>query len=235
MTTLYTVLILRAGRTPLIPFRRLRGSVVDSILGGLVILGAGITALVSAIRCRHHRWELIAISLRKMVLSVCMGSMTIQAASIARSVDDRHFGKLARSLSVYSVGLIAGLAGLCSIAFTDDSQIPLWIHPGQAGAVGLCVVMLAFPIVLGLFSLLIICFCGGARWSAMLKWFSAGLINDPSLYKAPLLRWLMRIVLWFVFTWGLGAVILGSWILAVLAENIVGVPSTASKCNTTDS
>ena len=219
VTTLYTVTLLWLGRRPLMPWRQLDKGLLTIILGGLTVTGAGAAAVANAIRC-SNKWELVAISAWKLGLSVSTGLMAIHAGAMARHYTKRHrsravFPKIGRWLCLYSLPLLAGIAGLCSLSFTTSSGVPIYLQPERSAPMALTVVLLlALPAALVL-SL------GGGLWRSILK--------DPGLPQHPLLYWPTVVVYLFAVLWGFSAFVLAGWIIACFAENLIGVPSPGSK------
>ncbi|TFK64332.1 hypothetical protein BDN72DRAFT_721998, partial [Pluteus cervinus] len=68
LLTYYTITCLCAGRRPLWPFRKIKASKLDIILGSISLCVTTTVAIVTMVRCRHS-WQLITIGVWKLGMS----------------------------------------------------------------------------------------------------------------------------------------------------------------------
>jgi hypothetical protein len=218
--TYYTIAMLAMSRKPYAPWLKNTHSRLDILLS---IVGLIVTIIVSSltiVRCRS-RWQFIAIAAWKLDLSVMLGFLSLHAAVILPKflpqgrysgleeyMDD--YGESAKILFwlfLYIPGVVAGLAGLFSlvgqtIMTNKDVKIITAVFGG---------VTLALAAVTGL----VVC---------------CALISDSKSSASHLFE--------SMFASGISAVgisvglfaILGAfysdWILAAIAENLSGAPSS---------
>lgn len=137
LLTYYTILCLKFGRTPFVPWRVLNEPVHSIIFATCGLVVTVIINILTTIRCRQS-WEFVLISLWKMTLSLSQAAITIHAMVVVRKLepaDWRYTHSLKDELGeqgvlnwlyIYSCGIVLGLIGLCSLVAVEiNSNGPL--------------------------------------------------------------------------------------------------------------
>jgi len=221
--TWYTISILTFGRSPLAPWRKLGSPRFDMFLAATGLLAGLVLTIFTMIRCQQ-RWQFMLIAGWKALLSVSLGAFSLHVAMLIaqwgttsqRSAEyplerlGRHTRKQRQVhsysqrelcaamwwLVLYLLGMLAGLTGLISLV------IEAW---GDNKVVELTTYA-----------------CGGVTVVVILLWAwyrFLYLATDGPNQQAGFRIFVLPLAL------GLIAALYSDWVLAGLAENLVGVPS----------
>ena len=207
--TYYTIAMLALQRHPYAPWIHNKHSRLDLLLSIVGLIVSIIISSLTMIRCRS-RWQFIAIAAWKLDLSVTFGFLSLHAAAIipksAQHNWDEYTGghgdaaKVLFWLILYIPGVGAGMIGLLSlVGETIHSNHNVMIVTAVFGAV-----ILAAALLVGI----LVC-CG-----------SSSRIVGPLVVSG--------LTSLFVILGCIG--VLGAfysdWILAAIAENMAGTPSS---------
>jgi hypothetical protein len=207
--TYYTIAMLALQRHPYAPWRRNKHSYFDLLLA---IVGLIVTIIISAltmVRCRS-RWQFVAIAAWKLDLSVTFGFLSLHAAAILpkSALDDwdEYTGghgdaaKVLFWLILYIPGVVAGMAGLLSlVGETIHSNHDVLVVTSVFGAVTLAAALLV--------GLLVCCGSNGRIFQSLV---GSGLTT-------------LFVILG---CFGVLGAFYSDWILAAIAENMSGMPSS---------
>jgi hypothetical protein len=211
--TYYTIAMLALSRHPYAPWIRNKHSKLDIILA---VIGLIITILISTltmIRCRS-RWQFIAIAAWKLDISVVLGCLSVHAAVILPKgeidweyyqIDPRDARKVLFWLLLYIPGVVGGLAGLFSlVGETIKTNQNVKTITGVFGGVTLLVALLVGLLV----------------WLRISERGSSEGSLDPVFASG---------MMFLGVTIGCLAILgafYSDWILAAIAENLSGFPSS---------
>jgi hypothetical protein len=226
LISVFTVLMLYFGRRPSMLWSKLEGKSLNFILAALLILGSTISTIINVVHCRH-RWDLIVVSMWKMILSISLGLMAIHAASIARDYDAES-RQAVKSFVPYIIGVVVGHVGLAHIPFTVGDIIPDHIKPSSQEVIALWMAMFTLPILMILIFMALQIFQGDWRSETLPSRLHERMMN-PHSSSTIVSGGRTGAAFYVIFFWGLNSALFGSWILAVITENTLGKPSSASK------
>jgi hypothetical protein len=207
--TYYTIAMLALQRRPYAPWLHNKRSRLDLLLA---IVGLIVTIIISAftmIRCRS-RWQFIAIAAWKLDLSVTFGFLSLHAAAIIPKSTRQDWDEYTRGhgdaakvlfwLILYIPGVGAGLAGLLSlVGETIHSNHNVMIVTAVFGAVTLAAALLVGVLV-----------CCGSNGRIIGSLIGSGV---TSLFV-------------ILGCFGVLGAFYSDWILAAIAENMPGTPSS---------
>ncbi len=212
--TYYTIAMLAAQRHPYAPWVRNKHSSIDLLLAIFGLLVAIIVSSLTIVRCRS-KWQFIAIAAWKLDLSVTFGLLSLHAAAIipkSRLQDFEDFTgghgdavKVLFWLLLYIPGVAAGMAGLLSlVAKTIGSNHNVMIVTAVFGAITLFVAAVVGMIV-----------CCTFTDKASTKKIFGSLVGSGVTAGVTALG-----------CFGVLGAFYSDWILASIAENMSGAPSS---------
>ena len=210
LLTYYTIIILSLQRYPWCPFLRNTHSRFDIILALLGIILSVIISSLAIVRCRG-RWQFIAMAVWKLDLSITYGLLSFHAALVVPRGDEYWDPEKSRDVKVllwlllYIPGIFVGLAGLFSlVAETIQSNPKVLLITAVFGSITLA-------LVIGV-GLLVCC-----------VWSSGNASRDTVL--EPVLGSGLAACGVALGCFGVLGALYSDWVLAAIAENMVGVPS----------
>lgn len=230
--TYYTIVMLSAGRSPLMPWRKLSSPRMDMFLGVVgLLVGTLITAL-TIYRCRQ-RWQFLLIAVWKATLSVSLGALGVSAARETKRIEELkerlrpteqllpkeddddldlkpRYRPILWWMLLYVLGIFVGLTGLISLVkhswgepiIVLSSKIFGGIAIGLGGLAGIV------PMILYYIDKADREERGRARRG--LKFLGGGALV---------------VFLVLLLTSGFLAALYSDWVLAGLAGSLIGVPS----------
>ena len=178
------------------------------------LIGTVVISALTMVRCRS-RWQFIAIAAWKLNLSLCLSFVTLHSAFTAKNADDRYHhpydfrhpddphdsnGRVYFWLLLYIPGVCAGMAGLFSlVAETIHDNHKVMIVTAVFGSIALTGAL----VYGGVFGLL-------SQGGMIGKIFASG----------------GSILVMALAGLGVLGVFYSDWILAAIAENMSGTPSS---------
>ncbi|KAF8242305.1 hypothetical protein K440DRAFT_565706 [Wilcoxina mikolae CBS 423.85] len=206
--TYYTIIVLSLGRSPLRPWKRLNSPKLDMFLALTGLLIGVILTIFSMVRCRQ-RWQFLLIAIWKAMLSITLGALSVHAAAVVRragprkhyNVTRKDFVNILRWLLLYLIGSIIGCIGLAPLVIVSYNDN---------------VVVMRTTVIFGytgMSAAVMILFAGGIIGHIMGE-------SSKQLWKKIFLPFACIGVTLGAFT-----AFYSDWILAGLAENLIGVPT----------
>jgi hypothetical protein len=223
--TIYTVIMLSLGRRPYLPWLQLKGGYLDVGLAVVSVLGTVASAIVTIAHCSKAHWSFALLATWRMMLSMSFALMTGHAALIRRDEISKYDTiRIGRWLLFYAIGLALGMAGLFYISFInpgppDSSRTSVDWTPfaifmaALIGGSGASIISWAFGLVYK-----------GRKWNKHLLIFQ----HDPWVLSALYRPWASFLICYAMY-FGLLMVFASDWILASIANNYSGYPSSNSE------
>ncbi|KAI5843589.1 hypothetical protein BZA05DRAFT_439186 [Tricharina praecox] len=208
--TWYTIGILTFGRSPLRPWRILQSPKVDILLAASALLGGVVLTVFTMIRCQQ-RWQFLLIAGWKALLSISLGAFSLHVSVLVaqwHSSEKQRPADGQRSVHEYSQKELCGAIW----------WLVLYILGMVVGLAGL--ISLVREAWLESWTVRITTYvCGGAAVVMLAVWALYSCCYIDRGQKAGFRLFVVPLTL------GLIAALYSDWILAGLAENLIGVPS----------
>jgi hypothetical protein len=246
--TYYTIAMLALQRSPWMPWHCNHHRLFDAVMAAIGLLATVLLSGLTIFRCRF-RWEFIAIASWKLVLSITFGCYCFHAAMLVKPKAKKGFTEVPQDhlerrspkrvlwwLVLYIPGILGGFSGLISLIVKqwheDEDQTQTaklkWTSVAFASAV----------FVPGILAFIYIFFGSKVsdapfRLVNRLPWFAPGCGFRKAMDEHPILRTPAKLLSWEIVQMacisgaaaGFLAALYTDWILAILAENLSGIPS----------
>ncbi|KAF8248848.1 hypothetical protein K440DRAFT_507730, partial [Wilcoxina mikolae CBS 423.85] len=205
LLTYYTIALLSMGRSPIAPCRKLTSPRIDLCLAILGLLGGSAITIFTIIRCLQ-RWQFILIAAWKATLSITLGALSIHVAALAnaaRKRNKRWYSEMPEVFSLDREELIGALWWLVVYVFGTIV--------GLVGLISLVIHAWGDPVI-------VLCskIFGGIAAGVVGLTFLVCLCTEFSGFALAAC----------IVALGALSALYSDWVLAGLAGNLIGVPSS---------